>query len=291
MRRCTLKGPATFEGVGLFTGHRGAVVITPGASGLRFVQAGVAVPASVTSLLGAAERSPFPTGVAARNTTLVGPRGGMIATVEHVLSAIVGLGVTDAEIEIRGLEVPIMDGSAEPIVDAIAAAGGLVQIEGDARPVMVERPIDVRSAGGATIIAMPRTQPGWSCSYTIDYGGRGGIAEHTVGWDGRAATYQVDVAPARTFCLRTEAEAMRAKGLFAHLTPREMLVLDDASGVPIENTLRFPDEPARHKLLDLIGDLALLGRPLQADVRAERSGHALTHELCRAILAHERTPG
>lgn len=291
MRRCTLKGPALFEGVGLFTGRRGAVVIRPGASGLRFERGGVGIPATVASLVSGAGQSPFPSGVAARNTTLEAPGGGMIATVEHVLSAIVGLGITDAEIEVMGVEVPIMDGSAEMIVDAIAAAGGLVQIEGEVSPVLVAKPIEVCGPGGATIRATPREQPGWSCSYTINYGGRGGIGERMVAWDGRAATYQVDVAPARTFCLRTEAEMMRAKGLFSHLTPREMLVLDDESGVPIENSLRFPDEPGRHKLLDLIGDLALIGRPLQADVRADRSGHALTHELCRALLAQERTPG
>jgi len=289
MRRCTLKSRALFDGVGLFTGRRASVVISPSASGLCFVQGGQAVTACVTSLVGDTAQTPFPAGVAARNTTLVS-RVGIIATVEHVLSAVVGLGITDAQIELGGTEVPIMDGSSEPIVEAIAAAGGLVQLPGDALPVVLGRPVEVCGPGGATIIATPREHPGWSCSYTIDYGGRGGIGECTVSWDGRAATYQVDVAPARTFCLRSEAEAMRARGLFSHLTPREMLVLDDETGVPIENSLRFPDEPARHKLLDLIGDLALLGRPLQADVRAERSGHALTHELCRAILAQERTP-
>lgn len=292
MRRCTVKSPARFTGVGLFTGRRSTVTIRPSTNGgITFAAGPGAIPASVHAVATDAARTPFPTGVAARNTTLVDGESAMIATVEHVLSALVGLEITDAAVLLDGAEIPIMDGSSEPIVDAIAAAGGLIQLEGDVQPITLAAPIEVSGPNGSWIRAIPRSAPGWSCSYTIDYGGKGGIGRGTASWDGRAATYQVDVAPARTFCLRSEAEAMRARGLFTHLTPREMLVLDDATGSPIENTLRFPDEPARHKLLDLVGDLGLLGRPLQADVSAERSGHALTHDLCRAILAHEKAPG
>ncbi|MEK6701860.1 MAG: UDP-3-O-acyl-N-acetylglucosamine deacetylase [Planctomycetota bacterium] len=277
MNRCTIRGSARVEGVGLFGGRPGAVTLerTSG-GGIVFVIGGVEVAAAAGNVVKA-------TGGVARNTSLAG-----CATIEHVMSALIGLGVTEARVVVEGPEVPIGDGSAEMFVDAIARAGGLHQLPEPFEPIRLKVPVEVRGAGGEFIRATPRARAGCSFEYTLDYAGRPGpavgVPRQTARWDGRAATYQVDVAPARTFCLASEAKAMRDRGLFAHVTPREMLVLDDLAGEPIDNTLRFENEPARHKLLDLIGDVGLLGRPLQADVVAERSGHALTHEFCRAVL-------
>jgi UDP-3-O-acyl-N-acetylglucosamine deacetylase len=135
-------------------------------------------------------------------------------------------------------------------------------------------------------VISPRRAPGCSYTYELDYGpptpGVFALGQQRATWDGSATQYASEVAPARTYCLEQEAMVMRSMGLFAHLTPREMLVLGTSG--PIDNALRFDDEPARHKLLDLIGDLALIGAPLQADVVATRSGHALAHEAARAVL-------
>jgi UDP-3-O-[3-hydroxymyristoyl] glucosamine N-acyltransferase len=280
--RKTLAGPVVFSGVGLFTGIAATVTIHPSSRGGVFLRtsAGI-VAADVRALATDASRVPFPSGVRARNTTLVfGEPPAMAATVEHLLSALAGLGIADAEIEMGGVEVPMFDGSAAAIVAALVAAG-VRPLDTRAEPLTLDAPVRVEGEGGSFIHASPRTTPGVSYTYTLEYPGV--LPASTARWDGDAQVYAREIAPARTFCLASEARAMRDRGMFAHVTPRDMLVLDDATGTPIDNTLRSPDEPARHKLLDLIGDLALVGRPIQADIVAHRSGHALAHELARAL--------
>lgn len=280
--RWTLAGSVKLSGTGLFTGEPSLLSIHPAAGGgIQFRVPGGTFPAGVALLAGEGAKLPFPTGVQARNTTLVLGAAGAAATVEHVLSALAGMGVTDAIIEIMGREAPMFDGSAKPFTDAIVDAG-LSPLPDRLTPITLDAPITV-ARGESSITATPREKPGWSVTYVIDYGRA--IPKASASWSGNSGEYRREVAWARTFCLASEARAMRERGMFGHLTPKDMLVLDDETGAPVENTLRSPDEPARHKLLDVIGDLALLGRPLQADVVATRSGHALTHELCRAILA------
>jgi len=280
--RRTLARDASVSGVGLFTAAPAHCTIRPAepGSGVSFRR------------LDAPDTPPFPAlraslsdvpvhpafrAIDPRCTTL-GPPGAEVATAEHLLSALAGLGVTDALVEVRGPELPILDGSAAPFVRAILDAG-LRDADPPPAPITLRAPVVVEDRG-ATITAEPADA--FSASYALDYGPGAPIPPQRAAWSGNPAAYAEQIAPARTFCLRAEAEAMRAAGLFAHLTTRDMLVLD-ASG-PIDNALRFPDEPARHKLLDLIGDLALLGRPLLARVHAGRSGHALTHRLTAAIL-------
>ncbi|MCW5775090.1 MAG: UDP-3-O-[3-hydroxymyristoyl] N-acetylglucosamine deacetylase [Phycisphaeraceae bacterium] len=280
--RRTLARDARVEGVALFTAAPAHCTIRPAEPGsgvlFRRLDTPEAPPfAAVRASLSDRPVHPVFRAIDPRCTTL-GPAHAAVSTVEHLLSALAGLGVTDALVEVSGLELPILDGSAAPFVDAILTAG-LREIASPLAPIRLRAPVVVE-AGGATIVAEPAAA--FSASYSLDYGPGAPIPPQRAEWSGDPDSYRAEIAPARTFCLRAEAEAMRAAGLFAHLTPREMLVLD-ASG-PIDNALRFPEEPARHKLLDLIGDLALLGRPLLARVEAERSGHALTHRLTAAIL-------
>jgi UDP-3-O-[3-hydroxymyristoyl] glucosamine N-acyltransferase len=284
--RSTLEAPVTLAGVGLFTGAKTSVRVHPSSRGGIFVRsASGLVAADVRSLATDASRVPFPSGVRARNTTLaLSEPSAMVATIEHLLSALTGLGVTDAEIEMGGVEVPMFDGSAGPIVAAILAVG-VRPLDTRADPLTLAEPVRVEGGDGSFIVATPRATPGTSYSYTLEYPGV--LAASTARWDGDPQTYARDIAPARTFCLAAEARAMRDKGMFMHVTPQDMLVLDDKTGSPIENTLRFPDEPARHKLLDLIGDLALVGRSIQADFAAHRSGHALAHDLARLLRPPE----
>jgi UDP-3-O-acyl-N-acetylglucosamine deacetylase len=286
MFRFTIKSEARFAGVGLFTGRASALTIHPArAGGVRFVLGATEIPATIAHVASTPGQTPLPVGVQARNTTLVADgSASVVATVEHVLSVLAGLGITDAACHIEGPEIPMFDGSGERFVEGISACGGLVQVPGTIEPVAVKSVIEVRDAAGAFIRATPRSASGCTCQYTLDYASRARVPKQTASWNGEAPTYQVDVAPARTFCLASEARALREGGLFAHVSPKDMLVLDDVSGTPVDNMLRFADEPARHKLLDLIGDLALVGCPIQADIVAERSGHALAHQMCRAIL-------
>lgn len=245
----------------------------------------------------------------ARRTVLsLGPHGPSVQTVEHLLSAVRGLGLSDLEVEVRGPELPIGDGSAALWVEAMRGAGFSSDGGAAASPVVVRQPIRL-GADGATVEALP-LGPDEMAAASV---GRGPAAIYTYHLDfanypipalapvacrripsqdasaefplnatsGSIAAYADGVASARTFSLVEEAEAARRAGLFGHVSPRDLLVIGDHG--PIDNAYRFPDEPARHKLLDLIGDLALCGRPIVGRIVAMRSGHALNQALARAL--------
>jgi UDP-3-O-acyl N-acetylglucosamine deacetylase len=279
--RRTLDGAAAVEGAGLFTGVACRAVIrpAPGGAGICFIRRGARIEATIAALSDE-PLHPALAAMGARSTNLAAG-GARALTVEHILSALAGLGVTDADIELSGAEAPILDGSSLDFVMAIRAAQ-VAGAAGEVEPITLAEPVTVQREE-ASITASPRQGPGWSVRYELDYGPGAPIPVQSAAWDGAPASYARDIAPARTFCTDQEAVAMRAAGLFEHLTPKEMLVI--GPGGPIDNALRFANEPARHKLLDVIGDLALLGRPIQADITARRSGHALNHELARLLAS------
>ena len=281
VHRRTLRNPAEVRGAGLFTAAPATVRIFPANPGAGFAFRRVDLPGAPLIPATAAHLAPSPTG---RNTTLAvpGPPTASVATVEHILSALAGLGVTDALIEIDGPEVPIADGSAAPFTDAIAAVG-VTDLGPTIKPIVITAPIRIAdSSGGPGVIS---AEPSSSAEYIyeLDYGPGAPIPAQRAVYATASGDYAAAVAPARTFCLETEARAMRAAGLFTHLSPRDMLVIGPSG--PIDNHYRFPDEPACHKLLDLIGDLALAGRPIQGRVTASRTGHAANHAMARAIVA------
>lgn len=290
------------SGPGLFSGKPAMLTISPGAGRghVNFRGEGPSprpfASASVRNLTYDLAWSGLPMGVPIRNTTLnasksYGPEDAMVepptfvmATVEHLLGALAGLGVWEACITIEGQELPILDGSAKPFVDLLRPV--LEPVPLGVEPLVLDRPIEVRE-GDASIVATPSGAPGeFSYTYKLDYGPASPLKPHSAAWRGSVAEFISLIAPARTFSLRHEAEAARRLGLFPHLTPRDMLVIGD-DGKPIDNEWRMENEPARHKLLDLIGDLSLLRRPLIADVVATRSGHRLAHEFCRACTGPE----
>ncbi len=226
-----------------------------------------------------------------RCTTIAAPgeEDASVATIEHVMSALTGLGVTDAIIEIDGPEMPIFDGSAMPYVIQLNAIG-LKELDATIDPIIIREPIRVES-DDAWIEASPADEDTISdsktplaCSYTydLDYGPNPAIQPQSATWT-TGEDYAHTVAPARTFSLEHEARAMQAAGLFKHLSTRDLLVLGPLG--PIDNELRFENEPARHKLLDLIGDLALAGSPLIGHFSAHKAGHALNHEMARRLIA------
>ncbi len=279
----TIAQEVTLEGTGLFSGVASAITIRPKATaGIEFVIDGVAVPAHVSHVVLSAMRNSVLARDAADKTSA------RVATIEHVLAALTGLHIWGATISVRGPEVPIFDGSAQDFVRGLQSAG-LVPLDRELAPIVIGEPLRVQDAQGTSILIEPRNDDRAEATfvYQLNYGDGAAIAKSSARWSGDADAFAREIAPARTYCLESEANAMVASGLFKHLTARDMLVIAEngpGRGAPIDNALRFADEPVRHKLLDLIGDLALLGRPFVGVVTAQRSGHALSHALCRDVV-------
>lgn len=279
----------TLRGRGLFSGVMTSVVIAPAPRGgivfHRFDLPGrPSVRASLENVISKPEAIGLPADFPLRNTTLLSSDDPpcWVMTVEHILSALAALDVYDAIIAVDGPEVPILDGSAADFLQNMLHVG-LGNI-GWTEPITIDRELTVEDGKGGRITCRPTTDPVSTFTYQLDYGAGAAILPQEASWSGDTGIYLGQVAPARTFCLEKEAQAMRAAGMFRDFSPSDLLVFD-SNGSPIDNALRYHDEPARHKLLDLIGDLALLGRPILGEITATRSGHALTHELSRMIAS------
>lgn len=208
-------------------------------------------------------------------------KGVLISTTEHLLSAFVGMGIDNAVIELDNLELPILDGSARPFVDLIKKSG--IRKQRRARTYLrILQPLEVREGNKFIGIYPAET---YSVSYTINFphpliGCESFSLELTNG------QYVSSIAPARTFGFLHEAEAMRQQGLIRGASRENALVLTRTS---LENPpLRFNDEFVRHKILDLIGDLALIGRRILGKVVADRAGHAM-HTALVSRLLRDRT--
>lgn len=216
-------------------------------------------------------------------TTLTA-EGVSIGTVEHLLSAAAGEGLDNCLIEIEGPEVPILDGSALPFVRLFHAAGFERQ-PARVRPLTLERPVEV-VRGDRRIVFEP-DGPGLTITYEIDFP-HPVVGKQTLTLMVRPEEYSARIAPARTFGFARDVEVLRARGLARGGSLHNAVVLDD-TGV-ISGPLRFRDEFVRHKILDLVGDLALLGRPLSGRIFARKAGHALHIEFARALDAAVRAP-
>jgi UDP-3-O-[3-hydroxymyristoyl] N-acetylglucosamine deacetylase len=204
-------------------------------------------------------------------------RGVLISTTEHLLSAFIGMGIDNALVELDNLELPILDGSAQPFVELIQKAG----IRRQRRPrayVRICRELELRE-GNKFIAIYPAD--GYSVEYSINFphpkiGKQGFCVQMTNG------SYVDEIAPARTFGSRRDEQAMRNMGLIRGASRENCIVLSDED---IENPpLRFADEFVRHKVLDLIGDLALLGKRILGTVVADRAGHAMHTALVSRLL-------
>lgn len=223
-----------------------------------------------------------------RRTTL-GPPGRDITLVEHLLAALAGLRIDNCLVELDGPEPPGLDGSAAGFVQVLAAAG--TEVQPARRPVRTVCTPMVVTASGSTLAFHPTTAPGLRVSYLLDYGFMAPIPWQAFTTEVTPEAFAGEIAPCRTFLTEPEAHELRAQGIGRHLTPADLLVFGRAG--PIDNALRFANEPARHKVLDLLGDLALCGFDLAGHVVAYRSGHALNTELARrlAVAATMEPPG
>jgi UDP-3-O-[3-hydroxymyristoyl] N-acetylglucosamine deacetylase len=264
----TIRRAVTVAGNGYWTGRACQVEFLPAPanSGLVFVReaGGVAVriPVAIESRVEASAR------------TNLAVAGTPVQMVEHAVSALVGLEIDCCLIRVTAEELPGLDGSARGFVEALDAAG-IERLGSPMEPLVVREACRV-DGDDAWIEALPPTHPGLSVEYELDYG-PGPIGRQTLAFRLTPEAYRSELAAARTFILESEAERLQAAGLAADVTTGDLIVFN-ADG-PIDNPLRWPDECVRHKVLDLIGDLALAGRPLHAHVRARRSGHRLNAML------------
>lgn len=277
----TLRQSAVIEGVGIHTGERSRLVCRPASEGTGVVLARADLAGSPRWTLfgGAGLESNSVLRGEGRRTLLAGPSGGSVETVEHFLAALWALGISNLSAELTGPELPILDGSAAGYAEALAAAG--LEDQTEQIPVWtVREPIFV-SGNSCAMLALPHE--GLRITYTLDYP-YAGLSAQTVSMDLTPDVFLKSIAPARTFCAQEEAERLREQGFGKGATTANTLVMT-ASG-PLDNQLRFADECARHKILDLVGDLSFLGSDVQAHIVAVRSGHALNHRL-REQLAEQ----
>jgi UDP-3-O-[3-hydroxymyristoyl] N-acetylglucosamine deacetylase len=203
-------------------------------------------------------------------------QGVLISTTEHLLSALIGMGVDNVIVELDNLELPILDGSALPYVKAFGEAGIRTQRR-RRETIRVLRPVEVRE-GNKFIGVYPGS--GYSIHYTIDFPAPIGRQRTSV--DLAAENYGDSIAPARTFGYKADEQRLRDMGLIRGASADNAIILGPKG--PENGALRFSDEYVRHKVLDLIGDLALAGRRIEGRVVAERAGHAMHTALVSRLL-------
>jgi UDP-3-O-acyl N-acetylglucosamine deacetylase len=273
-RQRTLARPASVAGFGYFSGRDVRVEFWPAAegSGITFVRHDIGPAARVPARVALRIDAP-------RRTTL-DLNGIRVEMVEHVLAALAGLGIDNCEVWVNAPEMPGCDGSAAAFVEAIDAAGVVEQRE-PVRQIVVRH--SVRVGGADTWIeAQPPRSAGLSVSFELDYSEHKAIGRQTFALDVTPDAFRREVASCRTFIPEEAAHAMLAQGLGQRVTPRDLLIFGPHG--PIDNDLRFGDECVRHKLLDVIGDLALTGCEVIGHVVGHRCGHQLHAVLANQLL-------
>jgi len=274
MKQKTIKKQCTFSGVGLHTGHNVNVTCKPADenTGINFIRLDLSdQPAIKVDPLNIHIDTTMP------RCTAIGKNGAVIYTVEHFMSVLCGLGITNLIVEIDANELPGLDGSGIDFLKTIKRAG-IVEQNAEAPVYKIKEPLGVE-LNGCSIFVVPAED--FRISYTLDYNHpvlRSQFFNTVVD----SATYEKEIASCRTFCLEDEAGELRARGLGKGANYKNTLVVGD-KGVK-ENDVRFFDEFARHKVLDFIGDLYLLGMPIRGHVFAVKSGHTLNIELLKKIL-------
>jgi len=275
----TLKTLTKAVGVGLHSGQRVELTLRPAPpdSGIRFRRVDLAepveIPVEATSVTDTRLASTISRGKA------------KVHTIEHVMSACAGLGVDNLVIDITAEEVPILDGSAASFVYLLQSAG-IVEQDAPRRFIRVLEPVEVREGEGRSL-KWARLDPyhGFRLSFQIEFDHPAVSATgQTVEFDLGSGQYSREIARARTFGFTRDVEMMRSHGLALGGGLDNAIVLDDYKVLNADG-LRYQDEFAKHKILDAMGDLYIVGKPLLAAYSAYRSGHAMNNQLLRALLA------
>jgi UDP-3-O-[3-hydroxymyristoyl] N-acetylglucosamine deacetylase len=265
----TLKRQISCAGIGLHSGHKVTLTLKPAPAdtGIRFrrTDLGVEIPATVDHVS------------AVQYATVLGRDGATVETVEHLLAALVASGVDNVIVELSQREVPIMDGSSAPFLFLLQEAG--IKRLGAARKYLkVLKPVQV-AQGDKRVAVYPSDH--FKVSYTISFDHP--LLRHQTRTERiTEQTFSEHIASARTFGFLKEVEWLRQQGLALGGSLENAIVIGDTGAL---NALRFEDEFVRHKILDAVGDLALVGYPVVGHVVAHRAGHAMHTELGRALLA------
>jgi len=276
-RQQTIGQAVRLEGIGVHTGEVATLTVRPASPGSGIVFARVDLPGATR----VPARLEYVT--ATELGTSLGADGVEILTVEHVLAALAALEVDNAILELHGPEVPILDGSFEPYVRALRDAG-LESQDADAEVIKVTEVISVEGEPGAVYVALP--DDGFRVSATIEFG-HAAIGRQHGGFIIDDERFRSDLAPARTFGFRADADSLRARGLARGASLSNTVVLD--GGGVMNNGLRYADEFLRHKVGDIVGDLALMGGRFRGHVVAECPSHSGNIALARAIREqHDR---
>ncbi len=274
----TLANTVSLSGPGLFSGEQATLTLAPGEAdaGILFVRCDGANRTTLPAMVRHVSNRP-------RRTCLKNGTLG-VETIEHCMAALSGMGIANAVLTVTGGtigELPGGDGSSEAFVNAIQQAG-IVEQDRPVRPLIITKPLQV-TRDDATLAALPGPTDRLEIIY--DFEADAPIGRQTLAFELGVGDFAAQLAPARTFVFEAEAKHLRAMGLGQHLSPKELLVI--APDGPIDNAWRFADECARHKILDLIGDLYLTGRPVFGRIVAHKSGHALNHLLARRLLEQD----
>jgi UDP-3-O-[3-hydroxymyristoyl] N-acetylglucosamine deacetylase / 3-hydroxyacyl-[acyl-carrier-protein] dehydratase len=274
----SIAAEASVSGRGLFTSTPATLTFKPAppGHGIVFVRTDLSRPVRIPALVQHVTKRSRRTAIKSGADT--------VETIEHCMSAVAGLGLDNLEIEITGPEVPGMDGSSLPFVEALTKAG-IVEQPAERQSLTITAPLEVRD-GGAALIASPPNAEELQIFYDLDYGNFEPIKQQFFAYE-LSGSYAAEIAPSRTFVTKAEADTLRARGLGTHLQPGDVLVIDTTG--PIDTQFRFPNECVRHKVLDLLGDLYLLGCPIRGKIVAHKSGHSLNHVLVRRLTQMFRT--
>lgn len=274
----TIAGPAAVAGFGYWSGRDVCVEFRPAPidNGIVFVRSDLegcpTIEASVCHRIEMPRRSSLQKGTV------------RVDMIEHVMAALGGLGIDNCEVRVDEAEMPGCDGSSQPFVEALDAAGIVVQ-DAPAQRHVVQETIRLGSTD-CWIEVRPSVSGQTVLECRLDYGEGSPIGYQSYRLVLTPESFRRELAACRTFVLKEEAAWLLAQGLGQRVSVRDLLVFDDHG--PIDNRLRFPDECVRHKMMDLVGDLALSGCTFIGEFIAYRSGHRLNAELVRTILSQTR---
>jgi UDP-3-O-[3-hydroxymyristoyl] N-acetylglucosamine deacetylase len=281
LQQRTLKTVTRAVGVGLHSGQRVELTLRPAQpdTGIVFRRVDLPVPVDIPVTAESVTDT--------RMASTIGRGGAKVHTVEHLMSACAGLGLDNLYVDITAEEVPILDGSSASFVFLLQSAGVELQ-KAPRRFVRVTRPVEVREGEGENL-KWARLEPyhGYKLSFEIDFAHR--VVDSTgqrVEFDLSTGSYARDIARARTFGFTKDLEMMRASGLALGGGLDNAIVMDDYRVLNADG-LRYDDEFVKHKILDAMGDLYVIGKPLLAAYSAFRSGHAMNNKLLRALLAQD----
>ncbi len=267
----TIQSEVSFEGIGLHTGKHSSVVLKPASrdTGVTFIRTDrdTVIKAHVGSVIDTAF------------ATTIGRNGVKIRTVEHIMAALAGLGIDNITIEVNGPEIPILDGSSTELINIILSAG--IAKQGKKRPYLrIKRPVMFED-GHSKIVALPYN--GRRITYSI-YFNHYGFGEQRLSLEINEESFMREIAPARTFGFLKDIEYLRTNGYAKGGSLDNAIILGEA-GVLNASGLRFRDEFVRHKVLDSIGDLSLVGFPIYGHVIANKSGHSSNVKFLKKLLS------